>query len=123
MRQDPVLRKVKLVGELWEHWAEPGVLAIGLLMHMPDVEAGDEALILFNTFDSRVVFKTPPRKAGYSIPSPSTGEDRPPCTGSLHHRRMAGTGTGTGTGPRRDTPYRSPLFTGVRVGTSRPIDT
>uniref|UniRef100_UPI0018EC16D0 glycogen debranching protein GlgX n=1 Tax=Bosea sp. ASV33 TaxID=2795106 RepID=UPI0018EC16D0 len=45
-----------------EHWDDPGVLAIGLLMHMPDVEAGgDEALILFNAFDGEVVFKIPPR--------------------------------------------------------------
>lgn len=49
-----------------EHWDDPGVLAIGLLMHMPDAEAGgDEALILFNAFDGEVVFKIPPRvKAG-----------------------------------------------------------
>jgi len=45
-----------------EHWDDPGVLAIGLLMHMPDVEAGgDEALILFNAFDGEVPFKIPPR--------------------------------------------------------------
>lgn len=45
-----------------EHWDDPGVLAIGLLMHMPDVEAGgDEALILFNAFDGEVVFKIPRR--------------------------------------------------------------
>lgn len=45
-----------------EHWDDPGVLAIGLLMHMPDVEAGgDEALMLFNAFDGEVVFKIPPR--------------------------------------------------------------
>ncbi|BCB18601.1 glycogen debranching protein GlgX [Bosea sp. ANAM02] len=45
-----------------EHWDDPGVLAIGLLMHIPDVEAGgDEALILFNAFDGEVVFKIPSR--------------------------------------------------------------
>lgn len=45
-----------------EHWDDPGVLAIGLLMHMPDVEAGgDEALMLFNAFDGEVVFKIPAR--------------------------------------------------------------
>lgn len=45
-----------------EHWDDPGVLAIGLLMHMPDVEAGgDEALILFNAFGGEVPFKIPPR--------------------------------------------------------------
>ena len=38
------------------------MLAIGLPMHMPDVEAsGDEALILFNAFDGEAVFKIPPR--------------------------------------------------------------
>lgn len=49
-----------------EHWDDPGVLAIGLLMHMPDVESGgDEALILFNAFDGEVAFKIPSRvKAG-----------------------------------------------------------
>ncbi len=49
-----------------EHWDDPGVLAIGLLMHMPDVESGgDEALILFNAFDGDVAFKIPSRvKAG-----------------------------------------------------------
>ncbi len=49
-----------------EEWDDPGLRAIGLLMHMPDVEeGGDEALILFNSFDGEVVFRIPPRvKAG-----------------------------------------------------------
>lgn len=49
-----------------EHWDDPGLRAIGLLLHMPDVDVGgDEALILFNSFDGEVPFKLPPRvKAG-----------------------------------------------------------
>jgi len=53
-----------------EHWDDAGLLAIGLLMHMPDVEAGgDEALILFNSFDGEVDFKIPPRvkKGSWSV--------------------------------------------------------
>lgn len=45
-----------------EHWDDDDLHAIGLLMHMPNVEAGgDEALILFNAFDGEVTFKLPAR--------------------------------------------------------------
>ncbi|HEV2553124.1 MAG TPA: glycogen debranching protein GlgX [Bosea sp. (in: a-proteobacteria)] len=53
-----------------EHWDDEGLRAIGLLMHMPDVEqGGDEALILFNAFDGDVPFKIPPRvkKGSWSV--------------------------------------------------------
>lgn len=63
-RDGCVLRWVNPAGgdQQEEHWDDPGVLAIGLLMHRPDVEAGgDEALILFNAFDGEVVFKIPAR--------------------------------------------------------------
>ena len=67
-RDGCILRWVNPAGgdQQEEHWDDDGVRAIGLLMHMPDVEqGGDEALILFNSFDGAVVFKIPPRvKAG-----------------------------------------------------------
>lgn len=71
-RHGCILRWVNPAGgdQQEEHWDDAGLLAIGLLMHMPDVEAGgDEALILFNSFDGEVVFKIPPRvkKGSWSV--------------------------------------------------------
>ncbi|KPF66277.1 glycogen debranching protein [Bosea sp. AAP35] len=67
-RDGCILRWVNPAGgdQQEEHWDDEGLRAIGLLMHMPDVErGGDEALILFNAFDGDVPFKIPPRvKAG-----------------------------------------------------------
>ncbi|AMJ60571.1 glycogen debranching protein GlgX [Bosea sp. PAMC 26642] len=63
-RDGCVLRWVNPAGgdQQEEHWDDDGVLAIGLLMHTPEVEqGGDEALILFNAFDGEVVFKLPAR--------------------------------------------------------------
>lgn len=63
-RDGTVLRWVNPAGgdQLEEHWDDPGVRAIGLLMHAPNVEeGGDEALILFNAFDGEVVFELPAR--------------------------------------------------------------
>ena len=67
-RDGCVLRWINPAGgeQQEEHWDDAGLRAIGLLLHMPDVESGgDEALILFNSFDGDVPFKLPPRvKAG-----------------------------------------------------------
>jgi glycogen operon protein len=67
-RDGCVLRWVNPAGgdQQEEHWDDEGLRAIGLLLHMPDVEqGGDEALILFNSFDGDVVFTIPARvKAG-----------------------------------------------------------
>ena len=63
-RDGCVLRWVNPAGgdQQEEHWDDEGLRAIGLLMHMPDVEqGGDEALILFNAFEGDVVFKIPAR--------------------------------------------------------------
>jgi isoamylase len=63
-RDGCVLRWVNPAGgdQQEEHWDDEGLRAIGLLMHMPDVErGGDEALILFNAFDGDVPFKLPAR--------------------------------------------------------------
>jgi isoamylase len=63
-RDGCVLRWVNPAGgdQQEEHWDDEGLRAIGLLMHMPDVEqGGDEALILFNAFDGDVPFKIPAR--------------------------------------------------------------
>ncbi|RDJ27180.1 glycogen debranching enzyme GlgX [Bosea caraganae] len=71
-RDGTVLRWVNPAGgdQQEEHWDDPGVRAIGLLMHAPNVEeGGDEALILFNAFDGEVVFELPARvkKGSWSV--------------------------------------------------------
>lgn len=71
-RDGTVLRWVNPAGgdQQEEHWDDPGVRAIGLLMHAPNVEeGGDEALILFNAFDGEVVFELPGRvkKGSWSV--------------------------------------------------------
>ncbi|TCR68280.1 glycogen operon protein [Bosea sp. BK604] len=71
-RDGTVLRWVNPAGgdQQEEHWDDPGVRAIGLLMHAPNVEeGGDEALILFNAFDGEVEFELPARvkKGSWSV--------------------------------------------------------
>ncbi len=71
-RDGTVLRWVNPAGgdQQEEHWDDPGVRAIGLLMHAPNVEeGGEEALILFNAFDGEVVFELPGRvkKGSWSV--------------------------------------------------------